>query len=258
MTLEPPPSGLDLTRARRTALEAAAHWGLDIGEPFTFANVSYVAPAGDEAVIKVAWEGDDESLHEADALALWNGQGAVRLLRTHGAALLAERARPGTDISGLDERSATTVATSVAAQLWRPATEPFRPVEPEVHRWLDRAQAAGSELVPLARELLSDLQPDAGWVVHGDLHHHNILRHGEAHVAIDPKPYLSEREYDVASFLWNPWHNDLSDAERTEARIAAFVALGLNEYRIRAWTVIRGAYLRDQPGYAARLRALLD
>ncbi|HXI95982.1 MAG TPA: aminoglycoside phosphotransferase family protein, partial [Candidatus Acidoferrum sp.] len=103
--------------------------------------------------------------------------------------------------------------------------------------------------------LLAKLEPAAEWIVHGDFHHHNILRHGDRFVAIDPKPYLSEREYDVPSFLWNPIGNHLDDREQTEGHIAAFVAAGLDDFRIRAWTVIRGAYLR--PDLADRIRALM-
>jgi streptomycin 6-kinase len=93
-------------------------------------------------------------------------------------------------------------------------------------------------------------------LVHGDLHHHNLLAHGHRYVAIDPKPMLGEPEFDVASFLWNP----LGTAMRldvTEARIRAFTALGLDESRIRAWAVIRGAYLRDDANELQVLRALV-
>jgi streptomycin 6-kinase len=254
----PPVSGFDLSAARVRALEAAQTWGVELGTPFALSNVSYVAPSGRDAVVKVPWEGDDESLHEADALELWEGDGAVRLLGRSGRALLEERAVPGDDISGLDEEQATAIAVEVATRIWRPATPPFRPVEPEIHRWLDRAEEEGSALVPLARDLLARLAPTSDWVVHGDLHHHNILRHGARFVAIDPKPYLAEREYDVPSFLWNPIDNRFDDRTETERRIAAFVAAGLDENRIRAWTVIRGAYLRSEPGDPERIRALLD
>src|SRR5258708_36498169 len=84
----------DLRAAMATAVEAAQEWGLELGEPFALSNVSYVAPAGN-AVLKVAWDGDTESRHEGDALELWDGDGAVRLLRRSGRALLAERAGPG-------------------------------------------------------------------------------------------------------------------------------------------------------------------
>jgi streptomycin 6-kinase len=245
----------DLSAAKATASEVARQWGLKLGEPFALSYVSYVAPAGD-AVLKVAWEGDTESLHESDALELWDGDGAVRLLRRSGRALLLERAVPGDDLSALPDDEATTIAVGVASRLWRRAGSPFRPVAAEVPRWLDRAEREGSELVQLARELLAELDPGAEWLVHGDFHHHNLLRRGDRFVAIDPKPYLADREYDVPSFLWNPRNNRMDDSRQTERRIAAFVAAGLDDFRIRAWTVIRGAYLR--PGYAGQIRALIE
>ena len=244
----------DLSVAKATASDAAREWGLELGEPFAFSHASYVAPAGD-AVLKVAWEGDDESLHEGDALALWDGDGAVRLRRRSGRALLEDRAVPGDDLSAVPEDEATAIAVDVAARLWRPAGPPFRPVAPEVSRWLDRAEGEGSDLVRLARDLLASLDPRPHWLVHGDFHHHNILRHGERFVAIDPKPYLADREFDLPSFLWNPLGNRMEDRKQTERRIAAFVTAGLDDFRIRAWTVIRGAYLR--PAYADPIRALL-
>jgi streptomycin 6-kinase len=95
----------DLEPMRRIASEVAAEWELQLGEPFALSRYSYVAPAGNGVVLKVAWHGDDESLHEAQSLELWNGNGAVRLLRSDPArrALLEERAVPGDDISGLPE-----------------------------------------------------------------------------------------------------------------------------------------------------------
>jgi len=95
------------------------------------------------------------------------------------------------------------------------------------------------------------------WVVHGDFHHHNILRHGDVYVAIDPKPFLADREYDVPSFLWNPLDNSMADHDQTERRIAAFVASGLDDFKIRAWSVIRGSYMRPQEHFVRALRALI-
>jgi streptomycin 6-kinase len=244
----------DLSASKAIASEAARQWGLELGEPFAYSHVSYVAPAG-YAVCKVAWGGDTESLHEGDALELWNGEGAVRLLRRSGRVLLEERAVPGNDLSMLPDEEATAIAVDLASRLWRGAGSPFRPVVPEVRRWLDYADRDGNELVPLARNLLADLDPVAHWLVHGDFHHHNILRRGDQFVAIDPKPYLADREYDVPPFLWNPWGSQMDDRQLTERRIAAFVAAGLDDFRIRAWTVIRGAYLR--PEYAGRIRELV-
>ena len=252
--MEPGEQRFDLSAAKATAVKVAREWGLELGDPFALSNVSYVAPAGD-AVLKVAWEGDTESLHEGDALELWDGDGAVRLVRRSGRALLEERPVPGDDLSALPDDDATAIAVDLASRLWRRVGSPFRPVAPEVSRWLDDAERKGSELVPLARKLLAELDPGADWLVHGDFHHHNILRRGDQFVAIDPKPYLADREYDVPSFLWNPLTNRMEDRDQTERRIGAFVGAGLDDFRIRTWTVIRGAYLR--PGHADRIRALL-
>ena len=112
--------GVDLTTARAAAEDAARYWRLTLGPRFAMAAVSFVAPAGD-AVVKVAWNGDDESLHEPEALALWSGDGAVRLLDRHGDALLEERAAPGTDLSALDDAEATALAVDLATRLWRVA-----------------------------------------------------------------------------------------------------------------------------------------
>lgn len=248
---------VDLTMARQTALDIAREWDVTLGPPFEFANVSYVAPAGLDAVLKVSWEGDDESLHEADALELWNGDGAVRLLQRSGRAILEERAVPGNDVSALDDAEATGIAVAIADRLWRPARSPFRSVLPAMSGWLDEAERRGAALAPLARELFQSISREGEWLVHGDLHHHNILRAERGYIAIDPKPYIADREYDVASFLWNPFGNDMANREQTERRIEAFVDAGLDEYRIRAWAVIRGAYLRPDPQYVEPLRALV-
>lgn len=250
-------SQVDLTREKQIALATAQKWGVELDSPFSFSNVSFVAPTKDGAVLKVPWGGDDEALHEADALALWDGDGAVRLLRRSRRVLLEERCRPGNDISRFPDAVATAVAIDIARKLWRPATGPFRPVATEVPRWLERAQQEGSQLAPLARRLFDELGGGDDWLVHGDLHHHNILQSGDRFLAIDPKPYLADREYDVPAFLWNPIGNRLEDAEQTKRRIDAFVAAGLDEFRIRAWTVIRGAYLRPGPEFVAPLRALV-
>jgi streptomycin 6-kinase len=93
-------SPADLEPLARIAEEVAVEWGLELGAPFALSNYSYVAPAGEDAVLRLVPTGDDEADHEADALALWNGDGAVRLLRHDRSrrALLLERARPGPDL----------------------------------------------------------------------------------------------------------------------------------------------------------------
>ncbi len=49
----------------------------------------------------------------------------------------------------------------------------------------------------------------------------------------------------------------MTDRARTDRRIAAFVDAGLDEFKIRAWTVIRASYLGADPEEAALIRALV-
>lgn len=251
----------DLAPLEEIAHAVAAEWAVDLGPPFALSRFSYVAPASADAVLKVVPPHDHESDHDADALALWDGDGAVRLLRhdRERRVLLLERARPGTDISGLPEDEATAIAVELGRRLWRPAERPFRWIGDHVGRWL--AEAASStrpqnELLPLALELYRSLDVGRSTLVHGDFHHHNILASGRGYLAIDSKAMLGEPEFDVPSFLWNPLCSRMRRAT-TERRIEAFVAAGLDEERIRTWSVIRGAYLRTDEDEVAVLRALL-
>ncbi len=252
----------DSEQMKAIADAVAADWGLELGEPFALSRYSYVAPVSPEAVLKVAWAGDDESLHEAESLVVWDGDGAVRLLRSDPSrrALLQERAQPGTDLSELPEEHAVAAAVDVGRRLWRPAAAPFRWIGDHVPGWIDRGEREGdegSELVPLARELLDSLEVGRTTLIHGDLHHHNILSHGGRYVAIDSKAMLGDPEYDVPSFLWNPLSYRMTDRARTERRIAAFVDAGLDDFKIRAWTVIRASYLGAEPDVAALIRGLV-
>ena len=254
-------SPADLEPLARIAAEVARAWGVELGAPFGLSRYSFVAPAGDHAVLKVTPPEDDESDEEADALELWNGDGAVRLLRRDRArrALLIERARPGTDIAELPEDKSTAIAVAVGLQLWRPAAEPFRWIGDHVPGWLDSAENSdqeGRDLIPLARALYASLRVGRETLVHGDLHHHNILRAGDRYLAIDAKAMLGEPEFDVPSFLWNPLGATMQ-LDLTERRLAAFAEAGLDQQRMRAWAVIRGAYLGSDEQEERVLRALL-
>jgi streptomycin 6-kinase len=249
-------SPADLVPLEAVAREVAAEWGVELGEPFALARYSYVVAAGDDAVLKVTPREDDESDEEAEALALWAGEGAVRLLRRDRSrrTLLVERARPGDDIAELAEEEATQLAVATGLTLWQAAGKPFRWIGDHVPRWLDNA--AGHELLPLARELYASLEVGRTTLVHGDFHHHNILRSARGPLAIDPKPMLGEPEYDIPSFLWNPIPYRMR-LDVTERRLAAFAAAGLDEQRMRMWAVIRGAYLGAEEDEIEVLRALV-
>jgi len=230
-----------LPRLEQIAAEVAAEWGLELGPRITAGRYSYVAPAGPDAILKIVPAEDTDADHIADALRLWNGEGAVRLLR-HDAtrrALLLERLRPGDEAATLDEDEANAVAIAVGRKIWR-APEPghhFRPISRWVERWLPPDET--HPLVPAARRTYEAMVPRADRVVHADFHHHNLLRRGDEWVVIDPKPHVGEPEFDIPAFLWNPIRT-APTRERTERRIRAFADAGLDGDRIRQWAIVRG------------------
>src|SRR5207249_452700 len=111
---------------------------------------------------------------------LWNGKGAVRLLR-HDAArrtLLIERARPGTDASSLGDADAIREAVRLGRALWRdvPEDTAFTSAFGETRGGLDSSGVPSHPYVVRARELLAHLEQTSTRrvLLHGDFHHHNL------------------------------------------------------------------------------------
>ena len=114
--------------------------------------MSHVVPAGDR-VLKLQWP-HHESEHEAAALELWGGDGAVRLLAQDPArnALLLERCRPGTYLHEAGSRKALRVLVDLLPRLWKRAGPPFRSLADETEWWTtrDEWEQAGRPLLQAA------------------------------------------------------------------------------------------------------------
>src|SRR5215813_3846890 len=116
-----------LDRLPDTIAGYARRWSLTIFPPFPNLSYNYVAPAvradGMELVLKLGVP--DPSLdREGAALRHYDGHGSAMLIEAdpEGGALLIERLRPGTLLAELDDdEQATTIATEVMRELWRPA-----------------------------------------------------------------------------------------------------------------------------------------
>jgi streptomycin 6-kinase len=193
----------------RLVKECAAQWDLELEEPFAGATVSHVVPAGD-VVLKIQWP-HRESEHEAAALELWDGDGAIRLIAhdEERNALLLERARPGTHLREAGTDEALDVLAGVLPRLWKPAGAPFRSLEEEAGwlagyiraEWEQAGKPFDERLVDAAVAALQELAPTQGKQVllHQDLHADNVLAaEREPWLVIDPKPLVGEREFALA------------------------------------------------------------
>jgi streptomycin 6-kinase len=191
-----------------------------VGEPFPGAHAGLVAPArgrdGAGCVLKIVPSAQWAN-HEADALAHWSGRGAAGLIAVNRelGALLMDRVSPGTSLVALcssNDRAATAAAAHVIAQL-RTAPAAAAVVLPDVTSWIGALQPSAQAVPrPLrdaadrAASVAGDLLADAGrTVLHGDLHHYNVLKTDhDTWLAIDPRGLIGLPEAEPAALLRNP------------------------------------------------------
>jgi streptomycin 6-kinase len=222
-------------------------WDLTVdGEPMHGACALVLPvrrPTGESAVLKVAWP-HDEAEHEALALSIWDGSGAVRLLAhdPDAWALLLERLDPHTTLENVPLPEALAVLASMIRRLDRPAPPGIRTMRDTAARWAVELPAENDglmpgELVEQAVAYCRELGPRVGnHLVNEDLHFQNVLRGDrEPWLVIDPKPIAGDREFGLVPLLWNRF-----DETTLLARLALLVDMaGLDHELARKWTFVR-------------------
>ena len=230
-------------------------WHVRAEEPYGDGGaVSWVAPVtlagGSQAVLKVFLP-DLENEQEPEALGHYAGRGAARALRAEPGAILLERLVPGTPLWDVqDDDEACRIAATVLRELWqRPrAGHRFRPLAQDAARWATEipatCEAAGRpyepELAALAGRLAGELATAQGEqvVLHQDLHGGNILRaERRPWLAIDPKPLVGEREFDLASLIRDR-RDTITEATVRHRLDLLSGELGLDRQRVRGWAIV--------------------
>jgi streptomycin 6-kinase len=265
----------------------SATWNLDRLRPlepssFThnYVGVAYSHQFQADVVIKICPEGIDT---ERKALEYFQGDTCVKLLAHdtayHG--ILLEYVQPATLLKSYfphDEDYAISIfAEIVKSYIHRPitSTRSF----PTTEQWLATLHTHASTMIPrsvltraqqMSQELLATQTHVC--VLHGDLHHENILQRGDRWIMIDPKGVIGEPEYELAAFLRNPIPQLLEQPHAHEIiqnRIKQFCALfGFDQQRIVRWNFVQAilaacwAEQNGRPiskdGYYLRLATLIE
>lgn len=232
--------------APQVAADVAAAWGLTLGEPYAPGAVGHVVRAttadGAPAVLKVSFR-DRETEQEADALAAWNGEGAIRLLRRDAErhAMLLERCEPGTPLSAGGD-AALDVFIGLLPRLWRPSAAGFHTLEDEVEYWFDQ-RLAKNRHGDVAGALARELAPTQGELVlaHQDLHGDNVLAaQREPWLVIDPKPLAAEREFAIVPIVRSP-ELGRSKREMLHRLDRLCDVFALDRERARGWVIVQTA-----------------
>ena len=202
------------------------------------------------AMLKLAQT--DEEARGADLLVALDGRGAARVLERNGSALLLERATGDRDLvrmveAGRDDE-ATRIICDAAGVIHGASASVLATDDPpeliDLPTWFrhlaPNADALGAfhrRGADTAARLLDD--PRDAVVLHGDLHHGNVLDFGErGWLAIDPKGLLGEAAFDYCNLLCNPSHERALMPGRLERQFGVVVtATGIEAARLADWLV---------------------
>ena len=197
----------------------------------------------------------EEERRGAAAMVYWGGEGAAKVLKGDGKAQLLEWVADDISLTAMAEgdqdTEATTILCAVAAALHTPRTAGQPSSLAPLDRWfaaLDAAAAREGEHQALfqaaqaiARPLIA--KPERVVVLHGDIHHANVLHDPvRGWLAIDPKGLIGDHGYDYANMLCNP----TAAVARKSGRLAAqaqvvAAASGMSLQRVLQWTAAYAA-----------------
>jgi streptomycin 6-kinase len=262
--------------------QASATWNLTDVYPVPILSYNFVAFAKLDQGVGDRGEGMDvvlkmsvpnrEFLSEMEALRLFNGEGACKLIDYDEEKywMLLERLHPGVMLATLEnDEEATHIAAEVMKRIWRPmelaslladsrqnTSNPQRAAGLQkfirLTDWFDglqrlRQQFNGGtgpldeKLVQRAERSVSDffIENHRPVLMHGDFHHYNILSSERGWLIIDPKGVIGPAGYEVGPFLMNPWGELINKTEIqqvTKRRIDILHEhLGFERERIREW-----------------------
>lgn len=227
-------------------------YGLSNLKPFKNLSYNYVLSGfqGSQPVVLKLGLDRDGLKREALALKTFAGFGVVKLLIEQKGMLLLERAVPGRALKSYfpeKDKDAIHISCECLKRLHQaviPADHQF----PHIKDWLialDKEFNIPTHYLNKARKLRNELIATSApsVLLHGDLHHDNILQNGDDWVVIDPKVVIGEPAYEVAAFIRNPIpqllaHNDASSIISHRIKYFAEI-LKLPEQRIHDWCYVQ-------------------
>jgi streptomycin 6-kinase len=244
----------------RLISDCASRFDFTPEAPFSNLTYNFVLRAtrsdGKRVVLKASFLKGELS-REVSVLRAYEGRGAIHVLdadEERGVALL-EGAEPGTPLSTIENDAlATRIFCDVfqhlhltprAGSYYPSLKQHFAAIERYRERYNDMKIDARlpASYVEKAEEYLAYLIATTGenLLLHGDLHHDNILRQDEKWAVIDPKGIVGDIHFDTIQYLLN-YEDRGGECEQVLRNRIAILAdqLGLDPRRIAMWGVARG------------------
>lgn len=250
-------------------------YGLSHLKPFENLSYNYVLSGFQDAQPIVLKVGLDSNALKQEGLALkaFAGFGAVNVLMETEEMLLLECAVSGVSLKSYffeKDNNAIQITCECLRRLHK-APRPNAYRFPHINDWLtalDKSINIPNELLDKARTLREKLISTSAKpiLLHGDLHHDNILQNGNNWVVIDPKGAIGEPAYDIAAFIRNPMPELLQHDNALNIinnRILQFAKIfNLSEQRIIDWcyvqAVLAWAWALEDGGDEAYFKKLTE
>lgn len=233
------------------------YWNLSEIIPVSNMTFNYVAKAilktREPVVLKISYD-RQSIINEKSALTNLGSQGSIKLIDYSNKynALLLQQAIPGITLKSLYQEQQDYVIDCYVETMQRLHHQhlPKKLNHPHITDWLKALNQPTLEQIPVALlnkaiELRNKLLSSTKQLIflHGDLHHDNILKHGNEWLAIDPKGVIGEVEFEIAAFDFM-YVNELAATIDVKNLLAKRVELlaqksGLDAQRIKYWVFVR-------------------
>ncbi|MEM1142174.1 MAG: aminoglycoside phosphotransferase family protein [Pseudomonadota bacterium] len=227
-------------------------WQLADVVPLTNLSVNFLANAirdGQRVVLKIGRE--EKAIHRESSWLTHYGQHTSRVVvpvleRDGHDAYLMPRLDPGISVDRIPDDTATEIIGSCINSLTESSTTiPLEPSYPNLREWftllehtseasrrklckrIDRAYGLFCELVHASESRL----------LHGDLHHYNLLNDNNCWIVTDPKGVIGDPSHECAAMLRNALgslHGAVSRGVRRRVDQLASIT-GFEASRIAAW-----------------------
>jgi len=198
------------------------------------------------AMLKIAR--DEHEIRGGKVQQWWDGNGAARVFARNANALVMERAQGRQSLMHMalhgQDDNASRIACNTVAQLHAHARRiANRPQLAPLQLWFAdlfaaaRSNPALQQSANAAQRLLA--KPKDITVLHGDIHHDNILDFSDrGWLAIDPKGLLGERGFDYANLILNPDLPTVTDPDRFSRQVQVVShAAKLDRHRLLCWVL---------------------
>ena len=137
--------------------------------------------------------------------------GTCELIACKPGMILKQKANPGTTLKEYfpdRDKQAVAILCQSVQQLQKaeiPKQHNFLPLK-KLLTILDNDLTIPRDILSKARELRDDLlaSTDTEVLLHGDLHHENLLKHDDDWLVIDPKGFIGDPVFEACAFIHNP------------------------------------------------------